>query len=449
MRTVLRFVGRVVAVIVIVVGGAALVAGVLLPRLTGATPYVVLSDSMAPALPAGTLVVVRPVAPANIRIGDVVTYQLRSGEPAVATHRVVGVGSATSGEPTFVTRGDANDAADVRPVRAVQLQGSLWYSVPYLGRAGAVLTGGQRDLVVGVLVLLLLAYAARQVVLVVRERRQPGAEPKEAGGAPGGAEPAGGAPAPAAVKRSAPAPGPGAGPGPAAVGLALVVVLAGVVTVAGLQARAASAAERVPEAGATAPAVGLSLDGETWTRESVSPLFGQDLRWVPGDVSVATFYVRNESGSRARGQAHVLVEPGPRAGAEELAGELSFRTRFGDAPWDPGARPAPVVLAPGEVVPVSVEVAFAAGATNAVQGERVPLDVLVTLTELAALDPGRPPGTGGTGAVPGPGGSGACAPPEAAECDGSLAPTGPTVLPLLLLAAAAVLAGVAMRRRRG
>jgi len=78
---------------VVLLGATALVTlAVLVPRVAGATPYTVLTGSMSPAYPPGTLVVVRPVDLADVRVGDVVTYQLRSGEPAVATHRVVGVG---------------------------------------------------------------------------------------------------------------------------------------------------------------------------------------------------------------------------------------------------------------------------------------------------------------------------------------------------------------------
>ncbi len=62
-----------------------------MPRLGGATPYTVLTSSMEPEYPPGTLVVVRPVPIEEIGIGDVITYQLESGEPTVVTHRVVGL----------------------------------------------------------------------------------------------------------------------------------------------------------------------------------------------------------------------------------------------------------------------------------------------------------------------------------------------------------------------
>jgi predicted ribosomally synthesized peptide with SipW-like signal peptide len=48
--------GRLVAGLVILAAVAALVVTVLVPRLTGATPYTIRTGSMTPALPPGTLV---------------------------------------------------------------------------------------------------------------------------------------------------------------------------------------------------------------------------------------------------------------------------------------------------------------------------------------------------------------------------------------------------------
>jgi signal peptidase len=151
---------------------AALVgAAVLVPRLAGATPYTVLTGSMAPAYPPGELVVVRPVPAEDIGVGDVITYQRDSGEATVVTHRVVAVSWTAAGEQRFTTRGDANDAVDVEPVRAVQVRGEVWYSLPWVGRLNVLFTGDQRDLLARVVGLGLVAYAG-SVVLAGWRRRQ-------------------------------------------------------------------------------------------------------------------------------------------------------------------------------------------------------------------------------------------------------------------------------------
>ncbi|MDQ1130095.1 signal peptidase I [Microbacterium sp. SORGH_AS_0888] len=140
-----------------IVTSTALGALVLLAMLTqgvplalGAQPYSVLTGSMRPGIPPGSLVAVRAVPFDDIRIGDIVTYQLESGEPAVVTHRVVGRSEASDGERMLTTRGDANNVADAAPVREVQVRGIVVYAVPLLGYPGSILNGPTRSgIVVG------------------------------------------------------------------------------------------------------------------------------------------------------------------------------------------------------------------------------------------------------------------------------------------------------------
>lgn len=165
---------RILAWTVLLAVGAVIAVSVLIPRLGGATPYAVLTGSMRPELPPGTLVVVRPVAPEEIAVGDVITYQLHSGAGTVVTHRVTGVGVKASGERIFRTKGDANSAVDQTPVRPVQIRGELWYAVPHLGFVNRYVNNDQRHLVTVALAAGLFAYAAAMLIGSRRERRIPG-----------------------------------------------------------------------------------------------------------------------------------------------------------------------------------------------------------------------------------------------------------------------------------
>lgn len=165
------------AVARLVILGAVLVLGVavLVPRLGGATPYTILTSSMRPSLPPGTLVVMAPVgSDADIHPGVVITYQLRSGEPEVVTHRVVAQRVTLTGETEWQTKGDANNVADEKWVRPAQVRGTLWYAVPELGRVNVLLTGQQHQLVVYGAVALLAVYAGSMFVGAARERRRSG-----------------------------------------------------------------------------------------------------------------------------------------------------------------------------------------------------------------------------------------------------------------------------------
>jgi len=166
----LRILRIVVVWTVIAVALLATTVAVFIPRLGGATPYTVLTESMRPTLPPGTLVVVRPVAIDHIGIGDIVTYQLKSGQPEVVTHRVVALGSNAKHERILQTKGDANASADAKGVIAGQVRGRLWYAVPLLGGASNLITGRQRSVATMVMVIGLVGYALLMFAAATRDR---------------------------------------------------------------------------------------------------------------------------------------------------------------------------------------------------------------------------------------------------------------------------------------
>jgi signal peptidase len=171
-RAVLRFVVHMLAWMVITAVLLVLAVTVLVPRLGGATPYTVLSSSMEPTMPPGTLVVARPARPASIGIGTVITYQLESGEPTVVTHRVVSQGIDGSGRVVFWTKGDGNDAIDAEAVLPVQVRGTLWYSAPYLGYVNDIVNTRVRSVVTSATVAGLLAYSLAMFAGGYRDRRK-------------------------------------------------------------------------------------------------------------------------------------------------------------------------------------------------------------------------------------------------------------------------------------
>lgn len=151
---------------------ALLIAMIGLPRVTGSTPYTVLTGSMRPGMPPGSLVVTRPVEAANLKVGDAITYQMRSGEPEVVTHRITAVSTTLGGETLFTTQGDANPVPDDKPVKAGQIRGAVWYSIPLVGYVNSWLTGEQRIWAVGIAVVLLLGYALYMCISALVESRR-------------------------------------------------------------------------------------------------------------------------------------------------------------------------------------------------------------------------------------------------------------------------------------
>lgn len=134
--------GRILSYLVLLLAVFAALLLIVIPLVTGSQTYTVLTGSMQPGYPPGSLVVVKPEASEQLAIGDVITYQLTPGQPEVVTHRITGVGTTQNGERTFATQGDANSTPDDRSVLPVQIRGKLFYSVPLLGYPASWLNQG-------------------------------------------------------------------------------------------------------------------------------------------------------------------------------------------------------------------------------------------------------------------------------------------------------------------
>lgn len=165
---------RVVSWTVLIVCGLLIIGFVLVPRLTGSTPYTVLTGSMRPVMPPGTTVVVKPIDFGDIAVGDVITYQIRSGEPEVVTHRVIGI-NVTSDGVRLETQGDANPSPDPELVREEQVRGKAWYWLPVIGYVTNGVTSDTRSWLAQGAGVGLIAYAViTLVVLAVRGNKGSG-----------------------------------------------------------------------------------------------------------------------------------------------------------------------------------------------------------------------------------------------------------------------------------
>ncbi len=119
-----------VLVTLVVIMAALLVGG----RLFGLKTYTVISPSMTPKYPVGSLVYVNPVVPEKIEENDVISFYL-SGEggtsgKTVATHRVIRVDRENQ---CFYTKGDANETEDNSPVTYDRLIGRVEFCIPVMG----------------------------------------------------------------------------------------------------------------------------------------------------------------------------------------------------------------------------------------------------------------------------------------------------------------------------
>ena len=121
------------------VAGLILAAG--LPVLLGMRSFTVMSGSMRPALGVGDVVVTRPIAARDARVGDVITFSDPGRKRKLTTHRVTSIHIA--GERVLVaTKGDANDTPERWSVGTSGRVGRVAYHVPLIGY-GLVWTHGK------------------------------------------------------------------------------------------------------------------------------------------------------------------------------------------------------------------------------------------------------------------------------------------------------------------
>jgi signal peptidase I len=88
--------------------GVGLLVSLSVPMLIGYRSFVVMSGSMEPAIHTGDVVVDQRMAPADVRVGDVVTYRDPDRPTQLITHRVRAV-YVRGNLVDFVTQGDANN----------------------------------------------------------------------------------------------------------------------------------------------------------------------------------------------------------------------------------------------------------------------------------------------------------------------------------------------------
>lgn len=99
-------------------------------RLLKYEVMVVQSGSMEPEYHVGSLIYVKAVDAAELKTGDVITFELGGG--VRGTHRIIEV-LDDNGSLSFRTKGDSNDEADANPVLPSAIVGEVKFTVPYLG----------------------------------------------------------------------------------------------------------------------------------------------------------------------------------------------------------------------------------------------------------------------------------------------------------------------------
>ena len=128
LKKILHAITTILVVIVVIL--AIMLVGV---RLFGLQVYSVLSGSMEPEYPVGSLIYVKAVDYKELKVGDPITFLL--DENTVVTHRIIEVLIDEEDPNTirFFTQGDANGIPDAKSVHYKNIIGTPVFTIPYMG----------------------------------------------------------------------------------------------------------------------------------------------------------------------------------------------------------------------------------------------------------------------------------------------------------------------------
>lgn len=118
------------------------------PLIMGFRPVVVLTGSMQPTFPVGSIVYYHKCAFEDLQEGDPITFK---AEDALVTHRITTVNGISR---TVVTKGDNNPTEDPAPVEEDQIVGKTTkFAIPF---AGYFVTYGKKPVAIALMAAILL-----------------------------------------------------------------------------------------------------------------------------------------------------------------------------------------------------------------------------------------------------------------------------------------------------
>lgn len=132
------------------------------PAVFGFNTMSVLSGSMRPYLEPGDIIVGRSVKLPDVKPGDVVTYKVGS---SIVTHRVVEIVGNGSNR-MLMTKGDANNTDDGKPIAEDQLISRVVFRVPYGGYIARFIRSPIGLIILaGILIALMFAGESKKAIL--------------------------------------------------------------------------------------------------------------------------------------------------------------------------------------------------------------------------------------------------------------------------------------------
>ena len=152
--------GRLVMLVVV-----AACLSLVIPHFIGYETYVVVSGSMEPNIPVGSIVYSKKADPAALQTGDVIVFVDPARGTTPITHRVVTNDTAAG---AIVTKGDANEKNDISKVTYLNVEGKVIFHIPQMGYLAAPLSSMKGKIALALIIL--AGYILTEVGSSLRKR---------------------------------------------------------------------------------------------------------------------------------------------------------------------------------------------------------------------------------------------------------------------------------------
>lgn len=124
---------------------------------------IVQSGSMEPTIHTGSIVITKPEL--DYHVGDIITFGRISRTQVPITHRIYKIENNK-----YITKGDANNAPDMKAVNKREIVGKVLFSVPY---AGYVVSFARKPigfvLIIGLPALMIISDEIKKIVQQVKK----------------------------------------------------------------------------------------------------------------------------------------------------------------------------------------------------------------------------------------------------------------------------------------
>lgn len=124
----MKKIGNFVSTLIVIVLAGLLIAVLVSKLVYGVEMKAVLTSSMEPELPVGSLLIINPADYDEIAVGDDITF-VRDENLTLVTHRVIEKDDKTQ---YITTQGIANNTPD-KPTSYQNVVGKVIYNIPYVG----------------------------------------------------------------------------------------------------------------------------------------------------------------------------------------------------------------------------------------------------------------------------------------------------------------------------